>query len=77
MDKPDLDIIKRALDRERKSRKAAEAILEEKSRELFLLSQQLEQQNEHLKDNLSTRNSELQGVFDNLVDAYVMMQLDG
>lgn len=77
MAKPDLDIIKRALDRERKSRKAAEAILEEKSRELFLLSQQLEQQNEHLKDNLSTRNSELQGVFDNLVDAYVMMQLDG
>lgn len=77
MARSELDILKRALERERKSRKAAEAILEDKSRELFLLSQQLEKQNEHLKDDLSTRNSELQGMFDNLVDAYVMMQLDG
>ena len=77
MAKTELEILQRALERERKARKAAEAILEDKSRELFLLSQQLEQQNEHLKDDLSTRNSELQGVFDNLVDAYVMMQLDG
>ena len=39
----ELDILKRALEREKAARKAAEKILEEKSRELYTTSQKLEQ----------------------------------
>lgn len=77
MAKEELDLLRKALVRQRLARKQAESILELKSRELFLLSQQLEKQNENLKDNLSTRTSELQGLFDNLVDAYIVMDLEG
>ncbi len=72
-----IKILERALVRERAARKEAERILEEKSAELFTLSRKLKQSNEQLKNVLSQRNSELQGVFDNLVDAYVLMNTQG
>ncbi|WP_435413239.1 PAS domain-containing sensor histidine kinase [Psychroserpens mesophilus] len=70
MSQDQLDILQRALEREKKARKAAERILEEKSRELFQTSQQIEQL-------LQEKSSQLQGIFENIVDAYVVMDLDG
>ena len=66
----ELDIIKRALEREKAARKAAEKILEEKSRELYNTSQKLEKL-------LDEKSSQLQGVFENIVDAYVVMDING
>ncbi|MEY8850063.1 PAS domain S-box protein [Psychroserpens sp. XS_ASV72] len=70
MSQEHIEILKRTLERERQSRKAAEKILEEKSRELYLTSQKLEQL-------LDEKSSELQGVFENIVDAYVVMDVEG
>ncbi|WP_282041594.1 PAS domain-containing sensor histidine kinase [Winogradskyella flava] len=70
MSQDQIDILKRALEREKQARKAAEKILEEKSRELYQTSQKLE----HLLDE---KSSQLQGVFENIVDAYVVMDLNG
>jgi PAS domain S-box-containing protein len=70
MDQEQLQILKRALAREKLARKAAEKILEEKSRELYATSQKIE----HL---LAEKSSQLQGVFENIVDAYVVMDIYG
>ncbi|WP_028871392.1 PAS domain-containing sensor histidine kinase [Psychroserpens burtonensis] len=70
MSQEQLDILKRALKREKSARKAAETILEEKSRELYKTSQRLE----HLLDE---KSSQLQGIFENIVDAYVVMDIYG
>jgi len=70
MSKNEIDILKKALVREREARKQAEKILEEKSRELYTLSRKL-------KHDLNETTSELKGVFDNLVDAYVLMDIKG
>ena len=70
MSQDQIDIFKRALAREKQARKAAEKILEEKSRELYATSQKLE----HLLDE---KSSQLQGIFENIVDAYVVMDLSG
>ena len=66
----EIDILKKALARERQARKEAEKILEEKSRELYTLSRKL-------KNDLNETTTELEGVFDNLVDAYVLMDIKG
>jgi PAS domain S-box-containing protein len=65
-----LEVYKRALEREKNARKAAEKILEDKSAELF-------KANQKLKHLLKAKTSELKGVFENIVDAYVMMDLFG
>lgn len=70
MSQEKVDILKRALEREKKARKAAENILEEKSRELYFTSQKLE-------NLLDEKSSQLQGVFENILDAYVVMDLNG
>ncbi|WP_299886056.1 PAS domain S-box protein [uncultured Lacinutrix sp.] len=70
MSQEDIDILKRALQREKAARKAAEKILEEKSRELYQTSLKLEQL-------LDEKSSQLQGVFENILDAYVVMDLKG
>lgn len=70
MSQDQLEILKRALNREKLARKAAEKILEEKSRALFDTSQKLEQL-------LIEKSSQLQGVFENIVDAYVVMDING
>jgi len=64
------DILKRALEREKAARKAAERILEEKSRELYTTSQKLE-------DLLDEKSSQLEGIFENIVDAYVVIDING
>lgn len=73
----DINILQRALQREKGARKAAEKILEDKSRELYLRTQELKDANKRLEDLVGKKESELQGVFDNLVDAYVLMDVTG
>ncbi len=78
MSQPDnTDIIKRALEREKRARNAAEKILESKSAELFHLTKELTDTNSKLESLLKERTSELKGVFENMVDAYVMIDLSG
>lgn len=71
------EILQRAFERERKARKQAEKILEQKSTELFSLSQRLKQSNAQLERMVKEKTSELKGVFENIVDAYVVMDLFG
>ena len=77
MEPSELDILKRALEREKAARKAAEKILEEKSTELYETAQQLKASNTKLEELITERTSELQGVFENIIDAYVVMDLWG
>ena len=72
-----VEILERALQREKAARKAAEKILEEKSYELYNLTQELKISNEKLEDSLSQKTSELEGVFLNIVDAYIVMDIMG
>ncbi|MCA0131600.1 PAS domain-containing sensor histidine kinase [Winogradskyella alexanderae] len=77
MSEKEVNILKRALERERASRKAAEKILEEKSAELFKVNKMLEQSYSELTSLYNKTSSQLQGVFENIVDAYVIMDLSG
>ncbi|WP_378178697.1 ATP-binding protein [Aquimarina sp. SS2-1] len=77
MNKIDSGILERALKREKAARKQAENILEEKSRELYNTTQELRAANHKLEELFDTKKNELQGVFDNLVDAYVLMDING
>ncbi|WP_340075145.1 PAS domain S-box protein [Leptobacterium sp. I13] len=77
MSKAQIEILERALLRERAARKQAEKILEKKSIELYGVTQQLKESNRQLEGLLSEKTSELKGVFENIVDAYVMMDLWG
>ncbi len=72
----DLDpkILQRALERERIARKQAEKILEDKSRQLYELSEQLKKTNKALEGNLSEKTLELQAVFDNSSHGIVLTQ---
>ncbi|WP_405604355.1 PAS domain S-box protein [Polaribacter sp. Asnod1-A03] len=70
MSQEQIEILQRALKRERAARKAAERILENKSRELYSISKQLK---EHLEEKTNTLNS----VFKNINDAYLVMDLFG
>lgn len=58
MDSP--EVLKNIIKRERKARKAAEAIIEEKSLELYLTNQKLVQLNESLEDKIVARTEEIE-----------------
>ncbi|WP_431156719.1 PAS domain-containing protein [Winogradskyella poriferorum] len=77
MSQKELNILKRALAREKSSRKAAEEILEAKSAELYELNQKLEASYAELTSLYNKTTSELQGIFENIVDAYVIMDING
>ncbi len=77
MSRNEIDILKRALQREKAARKAAERILEDKSRELYLTSEELKTTNLKLEELLDEKSTQLQGVFENIIDAYVVMDLKG
>ncbi|MGB5699630.1 PAS domain S-box protein, partial [Muriicola sp.] len=55
----------------------AEKILEEKSQELYRTSRQLKETNERLENLLSEKTSELEGVFINIIDPYLVMDIEG
>ncbi|MBT8264659.1 MAG: PAS domain S-box protein [Muriicola sp.] len=77
MDSKEVVLLKRALERQKKARLQAEKILEEKSQELYIATRQLKETNERLENLLSEKTSELEGVFINIVDPYVVMDLKG
>ncbi|GAL71520.1 PAS domain-containing protein [Jejuia pallidilutea] len=72
-----IDILQRALAREKSARKQAEKILESKAAELYEANRKLEKSYTELEDLLNRTDSQLQGVFENIVDAYVIMDLMG
>ena len=76
MDKDELSILKRALAREKRARKAAEKLLEDKSKELYDASLHLREVNGKLENLLSEKGSPLDGAFVNIIDPYVVMNLD-
>ena len=77
MSQKQIDILQRALAREKAARKQAELILEEKSTELYNANEKLEQLYRDIEAELTRTDSQLQGVFENIVDAYVIIDLTG
>ncbi len=77
MSQEKIDILERALAREKAARKQAEKILENKAAELYQAKQELEQSYLELESLLNKTDSQLQGVFENIVDPYVIMDLFG
>lgn len=77
MSQDKIDMLQRALAREKSARKQAEKILEDKAAELYEAKQKLEKSYSELEALLNQKDSQLQGVFENIVDAYVIMDLQG
>lgn len=77
MSQDKIDMLQRALAREKAARKQAEKILENKSAELYDAKQKLEKSYSELETLLNKTDSQLQGVFENIVDAYVIIDLTG
>ncbi len=72
-----IEILERALLREKNARKKAEAILEKKSTELYSITEALKVSNKKLAELLKEKTNELEGVFINILDAYVLIDLEG
>lgn len=77
MNQEKIDILLRTIEREKAARKAAEKILESKSLELYHLSEELKKTNTKLETLLDEKSSQLEGIFENIVDAYVVIDLQG
>lgn len=77
MNQEKVDILERALERQKKARKQAEKILEEKSLALFHASQELNKANVKLAALLAEKTSQLKGVFESINDSYVVIDLNG
>lgn len=77
MSQEKIDILQRALQREKAARKVAEKILEEKSLQLYQTAQELKEANHKLEHLLDEKTSQLQGIFENINDAYLVMDLNG
>jgi len=75
MDNKEVLLLKKALDRQKRARAQAENILEAKSKELYDVTHHLKESNARLESLLSEKTSELDGVFINIVDPYVVMDL--
>ncbi|NAS10443.1 sensor histidine kinase [Poritiphilus flavus] len=76
MDNKEINLLKKALERQKKARQQAEQILEQKSKELYDTTRHLQEANHRLETLLSEKSSELDGVFINIIDPYVVMDLD-
>ena len=77
MHNPKLEILEKALAREKKARKEAEKILEEKSLELYEKREELVSINENLAKVIDQKTIEFKGIFDNIIDSYILMDLHG
>ena len=77
MDQNQIDILKRSLERQKNARKAAEKILEIKSLDLYNISQELKKANDQLEDLLDEKTTQLKGIFENINDAYIVMDIYG
>lgn len=72
-----IEVLQKNLEKEKAERKKAETILEQKSRNLLLISRELKLANQKLTRLLDEKSSQLQAVFENLNDAYLEMDLFG
>ena len=70
MSQQKIDILKKALQREKLARKAAEKILEEKSLELY-------KTNQNLSKVLNEKQIQLDSLFETIVDPYILMDMFG
>lgn len=77
MDNKQIEILKRSLERQKQARKQAEKILEEKSKELYDTTLRLKETNSRLEELLTEKTSELEGVFINIIDPYIVFDLKG
>jgi PAS domain-containing protein len=77
MSKQEVELLQRALDRQVKARKQAEKILESKSKELYDTLHYLREDNNRLNGLLKEKTSELEGVFFNIPDPYLVINLEG
>lgn len=75
MDSQEVIVLKRALERQKKARQQAERILEQKSNELYQATRHLKETNSKLEHLLIEKTSGLDGVFINIIDPYVVMDL--
>ncbi len=75
MENKEVILLKKALERQKKARIQAEKILEEKSKELYDITHHLKTANSKLENLLNEKTSELDGVFINIIDPYVVMDL--
>ncbi len=65
----EVELLQRRLDRERRARKEAEALLERKSLELYQANQELRQLAEHLEELVAARTAELADARDQALKA--------
>ena len=72
-----IHILQKALKRERLARKEAEKILEQKSLELFEKTEELASINQNLSKVIDEQTIEFKGIFDNIIDSYILMDLHG
>jgi PAS domain S-box-containing protein len=77
MSQEKINILERSLKREKAARKSAEKILEDKSKDLYFLSDELKAANAKLENLLHQKSSQLKGVFENIIDAFVVIDLWG
>ena len=74
-DKDQVALLERTLKRERRARKAAERLLEDKTKELYDASLHLKEANGRLEALLNKSDSNISGAFVNIIDPYVVMDL--
>jgi PAS domain S-box-containing protein len=72
-----INILKKALEREKTARKKAEAILEKKSLDLFYANEELQSTNESLAKVIDQQEIQLKGLFLSVLDSYILMDLFG
>ncbi|WP_396590782.1 PAS domain S-box protein [Allomuricauda sp. R78024] len=75
MDSNEIPILKRALLREKKARKTAESLLENKAKELYDASLHLKEANGRLETLLNDGGTAIDNAFVNIIDPYVVMDL--
>ena len=76
MDNKEVILLQKALDRQKKARVQAEKILESRSMELYDVTSHLKRANSKLENLLSEKASEMDGVFVNIIDPYIIMDLN-
>lgn len=77
MENKEIFLLKKALIRQKRARQQAEKILEEKSKELYDATLHLKETNKILENLLNEKNTQLDSVFVNIVDPYIVMDLQG
>ncbi len=72
-----IEILKKELATEKAAREKAENVLEKKAMDLYRMNLELKDTNENLKKVVDEKTVELEGIFENILDAYILMDLYG